>query len=86
MLPTPVRNDGSQGRAETKRVISFPQPEQAAITGQVAEIEAGIDRHRKAGHKRERGGRLGHKAPAGGGDVVSHPTLGRFVSLVNNPG
>jgi hypothetical protein len=53
MLSPPVGNDGSQGRAETKRIISFPQPQETAIAGQVAKIEAGIDWQREGGTKRD---------------------------------
>jgi hypothetical protein len=39
----PIRDHGSQGGAEPERIIGVAQPEQTAVTGQPAQIEARRD-------------------------------------------
>jgi hypothetical protein len=41
---TPLGNLGSEGGGQPKRVVSLPQPDQAAIRGQRLKIEGGMQR------------------------------------------
>jgi hypothetical protein len=59
----PVGDLGGQGSAQPEGRIGFSEPGKTAITGQVAGIEASLDRERSRTGKAEgRRGRLGHEA------------------------
>jgi hypothetical protein len=60
----PVVGHGrSQGSAEPKGSIGFREPDEAAITGELRTVEAGLQGEREGRETADGGcGRLGHKA------------------------
>jgi hypothetical protein len=54
----PLGDHLSQRSTQTERIIRFMQPQQPTVGGELAEIEAGIDREGQGGTKGDGGERL----------------------------
>jgi len=71
---SPVGQVGGEGGTQSKDGISFGQPDEPAIRGELGAVKARFDQQRMRGETGDRGcGRLGHKAPVGGRGLIVHP-------------